>query len=133
MRKSSKPNNQNHTPKRTSGRKKIKPWLRNTWIVSFKAKRKPPHTQPKKRTSAILEHLELFKLLLFFTMTVWAVLILESSLCLQPVQKKFVSSNPVLLFSPPDSTSVCLSLSLLFSKFELPNQESVSVVKTIRD
>lgn len=51
--------------KKNIWKKKIKPWHRNTCIVSFKAKRKPPHTQPRKRTSAVLEHPVLFMFLFF--------------------------------------------------------------------
>lgn len=108
-------------------KKKIKPWLRNTWIVSFKVKRKPPRTQPKEE---ILEHPVSFMLLLFLTMTVRAIIILESSPCLQPGLEKLESvqirchSALHLTLTP-----VCLSLPLLFFKFEWPNLESVSAVK----
>lgn len=70
--------------------KKIKPWFRSTWIAWFKAKREPPHTQPKEE-SAITEHPVIFMLLLFFTMSIWAIISLESSLCLQSGLKKLVS------------------------------------------
>lgn len=69
-----------------------------------------------KRTSAILKHPVLFMLLLFFTMSVWAIVIHYPSSCwLQLGLKKLVSVQILWHYALHLTlTSVCLSISFVF-------------------